>query len=219
MAVFRAQISFQLDTAFPRDAVTITPHYQGDNAQALADALKTNLMAHSLVGAAGLPFKVRVYDAEKPPPSYPLASSANGTGFVPSSHPREIALCLSYYSTWNRPSYRGRLYIPGHLIGSQMALRPRLRRSRRDWPGQTRWVRGCQHNTRGPCGRRSSSARSRSATSGSTTSGTPCAREACAARLARSQRSRKPPPWPRRSTRRGSSTSPAPTTRAPTTSP
>jgi hypothetical protein len=124
MAVFRAQISFQLDTAFPRDAVTITPHYQGDNAQALADALKTNLMAHSLVGAAGLPFKVRVYDAEKPPPSYPLASSANGTGFVPSSHPREIALCLSYYSTWNRPSYRGRLYIPGHLIGSQMALRP-----------------------------------------------------------------------------------------------
>src|SRR3954454_12232498 len=124
MAVFRAQISFQLDTAFPRDAVTITPHYQGDNAQALADALKTNLMAHSLVGAAGLPFKVRVYDAEKPPPSYPLASSANGTGFVPSSHPREIALCLSYYSTWNRPSYRGRVYIPGEFIGSTMALRP-----------------------------------------------------------------------------------------------
>jgi hypothetical protein len=121
--IFKAAISFPMDSALPRDQVSITPHFFGDNAQALADALKANLIANASVGAT-TPFIVKIYDAQKTPPSYPLATSTNGTGFTTSTLPREIALCLSYYSTWNRPQYRGRLYIPGHFIGGPFPLRP-----------------------------------------------------------------------------------------------
>ena len=123
MAIYRAQIGFPIDSAFPRDIVTINPHYQGDNAQALADQLKANLMASAEVGASGI-FRVKIYDAEKAPPSYPIAEASNGVGFMATNSPREMALCLSFYSTYNRPSYRGRLYIPVHFMAPPYGLRP-----------------------------------------------------------------------------------------------
>lgn len=123
MAVYRVQIGFQLDSALPKDLVTINPHYHGDNPQALGDALKTNLIARGAVGAT-FPFSVKVYDALKAPPSYPLYTTTNGTGFYPTARPREVALCLSYYSTYNRVSYRGRLYIPGCFIAGNQDVRP-----------------------------------------------------------------------------------------------
>ena len=121
--IYRVSISFPCDTSLPRDEITITPHFFGDNPQALANALKTNLIANAQVGAK--PFKIRVYDAQKDPPSYPMAeASQTGTPTV-STYPREVALCLSYYSTNNRPRYRGRLYMPGFIIsGASLGLRP-----------------------------------------------------------------------------------------------
>lgn len=121
--IFRVQIGFALDSALPRDVVTINPHYFGDNAQGLCDAIKANLIANAHVGPTAV-FTVKAYDAQKAPPSYPLATATNGTGSINSSLPREVALCLSYYSNFNRPSYRGRLYIPGHFIGGPLTLRP-----------------------------------------------------------------------------------------------
>lgn len=121
--IFLAKVSFQLDSAFPRDAVTVSPHYFGDDAQALANALKTNLMANTLLGAA-MPFTIKVYNAEKAPPNYPLAQASNGSGSHTTDIPREIALCLSYYSTFNRPSYRGRLFIPAAFLQGAVNLRP-----------------------------------------------------------------------------------------------
>ena len=123
MATYRVQIGFQLDSALPKDLVTINPHYSGDNPQALADALKANLIAMGPIGAT-FPFTIKVYDALKAPPSYPLYSVSNGTGFYPTARPREVALCLSYYAQWNRPTFRGRLYIPGTFIQGTMDLRP-----------------------------------------------------------------------------------------------
>jgi len=123
LAIYRAQIGFSLDSALPRDVVTINPHYFGDNAAGLANALKANLIAQVEVGPT-VPFTIKIYDAQKAPPSYPLATVTNGTGFATTNVPREIALCLSYYSTNNRPSYRGRLYIPAHFVGGAMSLRP-----------------------------------------------------------------------------------------------
>lgn len=124
MAVYRAQIGFAMDSALPRDIVTINPHYNGDNAQALADALKANLIANVNVAQA-VPFTIKIYDAAKAPPSFPLAQAANGTGFVATTAPRELALALSYYATWNRPSYRGRIFLPLRLIASTGgSLRP-----------------------------------------------------------------------------------------------
>lgn len=123
MAHYRAQIGFPFDTALPRDVVTVNPHYNGDDAQGLADRLKQNLIA-GLPGGATVMFTVKVYNAEAPPPSYPLATASNGTNPAATAVPREIALCLSYYATWNRPGYRGRLYIPAHFIGGVPGLRP-----------------------------------------------------------------------------------------------
>lgn len=123
MATYRAAISFPVDTTLPVDYMTINPHYGGDDPQALADRLKANLTAFTLVGATK-PFTIKIYDALKAPPSYPLASSSQtGTATV-SDRPRELALCLSYYSTWNRPQYRGRLFIPAQFIGGTLGPRP-----------------------------------------------------------------------------------------------
>jgi hypothetical protein len=123
MATYHAQIGFPFDSAFPRDVVTINPHYNGDNAQGLADALKQNLIAAANV-PANMPFTIKVYDAKAPKPSYPLATASQGTGFTVTTSPRELALCLSYYATWNRPSYRGRMYIPHFFLGGALGLRP-----------------------------------------------------------------------------------------------
>jgi len=123
MSTYRVQVQFQLDSALPRDAVSINPHYFGDNPQALGDALKTNLKALGTLGPT-MPFTVKVYDAMKAPPNYPLYSTSNGTGFATTAVPREVALCLSYYATNNRPNSRGRMYIPAGLIPGGMALRP-----------------------------------------------------------------------------------------------
>jgi hypothetical protein len=123
MAIYRVQVGFPMDSALPRDVITLNPHYIGDNAQALADAVKANLIANTNVTAK--PFTVKVYDAEKAPPSYPLATAQQGTGFSTTTTPRELALCLSYYGLYNRPRYRGRIYIPASLIGgATIALRP-----------------------------------------------------------------------------------------------
>lgn len=123
MAYYRAQIGFPCDSALPRDVVTINPHYSGDNAQGLADALKANLIAHPPIGASK-PFTIKIYDDEAAPPNYPLAQASNGTGFITSTGPREIGMCLSYYATFNRPSFRGRVYIPYTFIGGAMGVRP-----------------------------------------------------------------------------------------------
>lgn len=123
MTIFKAQCSFQYTSALPRDAIVITPHYFGDSPQALADALKANFLAKTEIGAA-TPFTVKIYDAQKAPPSYPLATATNGTGFFGYNPPRELAVCLSYYSTWNRKSYRGRLYLPAMWAGGTLSTRP-----------------------------------------------------------------------------------------------
>lgn len=123
IVIFLAKIGFQLDSALPKDVVTINPCYFGDDAQALANALKTNLTAHTVIGV-DTPFTVKIYNAEKEPPNYPLATAIQGTGFKVSALPREVAICLSYYSTFNRPGYRGRVFLPATFVGGSLALRP-----------------------------------------------------------------------------------------------
>lgn len=121
--IFRAAIGFYMDSALPRDVMTINPCYSGDSAQALADGIKARLLANTQVAATS-PFRVKIYDAQAPAPSYPLAEATSGTGFKTTSVPRELALCLSYYATYNRPRFRGRVYIPGAFVGGSIGLRP-----------------------------------------------------------------------------------------------
>jgi hypothetical protein len=123
MATYRASIALQYDSALPRDAMTINPHFNGSDPQALATALSTNLKAFT--PTAIHPWTIKIYDATKAPPSYPLAQLTQ-SGTPPNSGiPREIALCLSYYTTYNRPRYRGRLFFPASWFTATAAnVRP-----------------------------------------------------------------------------------------------
>lgn len=122
MATFRVSLAFPFDTALPKDVITINPHFSGQDAQALANALHANLIAAN--PTAGKPFTVKVYDAATPPPSYPLATVSEPGTPPGSSMPREVALCCSYYTTYNRPRYRGRLYLPVSWFTAVVNLRP-----------------------------------------------------------------------------------------------
>lgn len=122
MSVFRLSLSMPYDTALPRDVITLNPHFNGDDPQALANAVKANCIANNHI--ADKPFTIKVYDAQKVPPSFPLAT-ASQVGTVPSTiAPRDMALCVSYYTTYNRPRFRGRLYTPASWYGVGPAPRP-----------------------------------------------------------------------------------------------
>jgi hypothetical protein len=118
----RAQIGFQFDSTIPRDLLMITPHYSANDPTALGDALVANLKANTLVGTK--PFTVNLYNVQAAPPSAPVYTGQQ-TGTPPSSNcPREVALCLSYYGGWNRPTFRGRVYIPATLLAGGTAAKP-----------------------------------------------------------------------------------------------
>ncbi len=122
MPIYRVQMAFPFDSALPKDLVTINPHFNAPDPSALLAALKANLIAWVAVGTH--PFTLKAYDAATPPPSYPVATAQQLGTPMPSAGPREIALCLSYYTTYNRPRYRGRLYIPYTWLGGQAQMRP-----------------------------------------------------------------------------------------------
>jgi hypothetical protein len=122
MATYRASIAFQVDSSLPKDVMTINPHFSGQDPEALAQALHDNLVAFTPTAAT--PFTIKIYDAATPPPSYPLATrTVTGTPHA-SGCPREIALCLSYFTTYNRPRFRGRLFIPATFLTSVVNVRP-----------------------------------------------------------------------------------------------
>lgn len=123
MAVYRAQISFPYDSAFPRDVLTVTPHYTGTDFNALANALSANLQALTMVSATGI-FTIKIYDAVGVKPQYPLTTVSHGTGFKTSTLPRELALCFSIYAGRNVPRYRGRIYVPMPILGGSLNVRP-----------------------------------------------------------------------------------------------
>lgn len=122
MAVYRVQLAFPFDSTLPKDVVTINPHYFGVDPQQLGAALKANLIAWNPTTTA--PWSIKVYNATDPPPQYPLATFSQTGSAPPSQMPREVALCLSYYSTYNRPRFRGRLYLPPSWFGGTANLRP-----------------------------------------------------------------------------------------------
>lgn len=119
MPVWRLQTSFTLDTAFPRDVVTITPHFDDHGILSDPGNLCSDL-AQALAGKPGIPatkIVVKAYDAQGTPPVYPAAiSSTNDLMIGNTTVPRELAVCLSFFSQRNIPSQRGRLYIPAYFV-------------------------------------------------------------------------------------------------------
>jgi len=124
--ILRAQCAFGADTAFPRDRMAITPHFNdtsSGNAQSLADDLATRLDNYF---AQAREVVVKVYRATQPKPNPPIGMATKSAGLTPASPGnREVALTLSFYSGTNVKRRRGRVYIPAiFLTTGTLPVRP-----------------------------------------------------------------------------------------------
>jgi hypothetical protein len=120
MAVYRMQCAFQYNSAFPRDRMVITPHFEDTGVGSDPDGLTADLAA-ALQTWSGSTGEIRVtsYDAQGTPPVYPNGETILNPGLVGGNNfPSEIALCLSYYSQRNIPRQRGRLYLPVPIVAA-----------------------------------------------------------------------------------------------------
>ncbi len=132
MPVYRLQIGFFTDSMLPRDIMQINPHFLFQTALELGAIDAQNFVndaRDAMVTYAGgnKPISVKMYDAQGTPPVVPVATATGGGSSPPSAGvPREVSLCLSYFSTFNRPSRRGRLYVPGPIAleGGSASTRP-----------------------------------------------------------------------------------------------
>jgi hypothetical protein len=125
--VWRLQCSIAADSVFPRDYVVINPHFNdqgpGTNPQNLCQDLANALDTY--IGVGSREINVKAYDAQGTPPVIPQGFAQKNKGVAPASNsPREIALCLSFYSEQNTPSRRGRLFFPYFLLGTVSGVRP-----------------------------------------------------------------------------------------------
>lgn len=126
MPVWKMQVAWSVTTSLPRDRMVITPHFNDSGAltdpqnlcEDLADALET------WAGSDG-ELRVVAYDAQGTPPVFPQGEVIRRPGtFKSMATPRELAMCLSFYSERNLPRQRGRLYIPSWAAGGGLGLRP-----------------------------------------------------------------------------------------------
>jgi len=127
MPVWRLQTSWAVTTAFPRDRMVITPHFNDAGATTDPESLCTDL-ADALLGWWPTTGELRVtaYDAQGTPPVFPQGEATRNVGaFRDINSNRELAVCLSFFSERNAPRRRGRLYVPALMLGAgSEALRP-----------------------------------------------------------------------------------------------
>jgi hypothetical protein len=118
--------SFQFDTAFPRDAIVCTLNFNNtggiftsEDWDGLCEDLAEVWDTYWFTGDAPK-ITVKAYDNEGTPPVYPAGEFIRNPTATPpnSTWPREIALCLSYYSERNVPRRRGRVYLPWNVKGT-----------------------------------------------------------------------------------------------------
>lgn len=114
--IIRAQIGIQLDSAFPRDEMVITPHFLIRQVPFSADfdQLANDLaVGYETWHGRTTQTRVKIYDAQEDAPNFPKATKTRQTGVTAVSEvPRDVAVCLSYYSETNIPTRRGRLFLP-----------------------------------------------------------------------------------------------------------
>jgi hypothetical protein len=124
MAVIRAQIACHTSPTLARDDVLMTPHFDFGLPiaayQDFAEDLAMAIQAWQGASSAARKWTVKLYDTAGAPPHYPLGQHSTPTGAITeATMPRELALCLSFYSEHNRPRHRGRIYVcPGLLFAT-----------------------------------------------------------------------------------------------------
>lgn len=115
MPIWRLQTEISMDSTLPRDVLTMTPHFNdqgaGTDPQGLCDDLAAAIATWMDSRVAQI--TVTAYDAQGTVPVFPQGRAQVNPGAAPASdYPREVAVCLSFYSERNRPRFRGRLYVP-----------------------------------------------------------------------------------------------------------
>lgn len=125
MPVWRLQTSIGGDSPDARDRFVITPHVDDadltTSPQELCDDWADQI-AQWYAGASRQ-IEVTAYDAQGTPPVFPQGHAILNAGAFPISQcPREVAICLSFYSERNLPRQRGRLYIPFALLTQSQSV-------------------------------------------------------------------------------------------------
>jgi len=113
-----------------RDGMQINPVFNVQNPAPEYDTLVNDWMTAlrgwgTNIGQAKMVCKA--YDVSKPKPNYPVYEHETGNGtFGVAVVPREVALCLSFYSHQNVKRKRGRLYLPANwgVATASMGERP-----------------------------------------------------------------------------------------------
>lgn len=127
MATYRLQVAIGADTPDIRDHMVMTPHFVSGVTSPDWDALALSA-CQAISLWFGTPFrkvKCTWYQADRTEPNYPLGeATTDGTLFPASAGPRDVALCLSYYSGANIPRRRGRLYFPFTTKYTANTVRP-----------------------------------------------------------------------------------------------
>lgn len=127
MPVWKLQTAIGGDSALARDKCIITPHFNdsgvGTDPQGLCDDWAAAV--HTWLGVTR-EINVKAYDAQGATPVYPQGETTINIGANPPANaPREVALCLSFFSARNVRRQRGRLYLPVPLFwGGQLGVRP-----------------------------------------------------------------------------------------------
>jgi hypothetical protein len=105
---------FVINPCFRRQ-LDITDPTSGTDAQALCDDLAAALDSWGL----GTQLTVTAYNIEGAKPNYPMAEKVlhPDTPNTLYNYPPELAVVLSFYSQFNRPRRRGRLYVPAGFVG------------------------------------------------------------------------------------------------------
>lgn len=118
MAILKFQVASVADSLLPKHRLVNTLHFNSALGveKSGADRLCTdlaNIFQNVWWGPVAREIDVRAYEVAVGPDGPPVGSAIINAGATPmSSGPREVALCLSYYATVNRPRTRGRIYLP-----------------------------------------------------------------------------------------------------------
>lgn len=119
MAVYRAQVAWQIDSLAPRDRMTVNPHFTVANPLPELDTIARDIAeGFNTIHPFSGELKCSVYDVHKPKPNYPEAVHTINPGTMTTqTMPRELAVCLSFYSHDNVKRKRGRMYLPLFYVG------------------------------------------------------------------------------------------------------
>jgi hypothetical protein len=133
MADVRIQVATYQLGQLPRDWIVNTVYFRDINAVAETDYFNlANSTRYQFGNRAlhppGYVVQATAYDMDdatpRPVKAFAPPVGVSAAGASPSG-PREVALCLSYYSERNLPSSRGRVYI-GPWARDDMGLRPNV---------------------------------------------------------------------------------------------